>query len=305
RQGGEPGGRHVARAALERPRQRQCDVRLVVGVVGAVDRGIRGRGLGAERGAHRGGDARAQGRDQVDHRHGAMPHPPLAVEDGDLLAVSVEGPMVKLIFCCRRLEHLSRAEFQRYWRGRPPPPPPPPSGAPRVRRPAPPPTPPAPRRSGERHARREPRRPRGVRRHRGAVVGQRGGPRRGARHSRGPGGGTGAARGRAPLHRPCALAPLARRGAPDRGGVMPAPVRLIVNSDYLCPWCYLAAVRLHRVAEEFGDRVVIEWRSYLLRPYPDATRTLEKFRAYTRSWERPAAEPDAPVFRVWESDAGP
>ena len=25
--------------------------------------------------------------------------------------------MVKLVFCCRRLEHLSRAEFQRYWRG--------------------------------------------------------------------------------------------------------------------------------------------------------------------------------------------
>src|SRR5262249_61331000 len=116
RQGGEPGGRHVARAALERPRQRQCDVRLVVGVVGAVDRGIRGRGVGAKRGAHRGGDARAQGLDQVDHRHGAMPHPPLAVEDGDLLAVSVEGSMVKLIFCCRRLEHLSRAEFQRYRR---------------------------------------------------------------------------------------------------------------------------------------------------------------------------------------------
>jgi uncharacterized protein (TIGR02118 family) len=25
--------------------------------------------------------------------------------------------MVKLVFCCRRLEHLSRAEFQRYWQG--------------------------------------------------------------------------------------------------------------------------------------------------------------------------------------------
>ena len=25
--------------------------------------------------------------------------------------------MVKLVFCCRRLQHLSRAEFQRYWRG--------------------------------------------------------------------------------------------------------------------------------------------------------------------------------------------
>ncbi len=24
--------------------------------------------------------------------------------------------MVKLVFCCRRLSHLSRAEFQRYWR---------------------------------------------------------------------------------------------------------------------------------------------------------------------------------------------
>jgi len=24
--------------------------------------------------------------------------------------------MVKLVFCCRRLPHLSRAEFQRYWR---------------------------------------------------------------------------------------------------------------------------------------------------------------------------------------------
>ena len=24
--------------------------------------------------------------------------------------------MVKLVFCCRRLPHLTRAEFQRYWR---------------------------------------------------------------------------------------------------------------------------------------------------------------------------------------------
>jgi predicted DsbA family dithiol-disulfide isomerase len=83
------------------------------------------------------------------------------------------------------------------------------------------------------------------------------------------------------------------------------PVRLIVWSDYLCPWCYVAATRLHRVQQEFGDRVELEWRSYLLRPYPDPSRTLEKFRTYTQSWARPAAEPDAPAFRVWESDAGP
>ena len=86
---------------------------------------------------------------------------------------------------------------------------------------------------------------------------------------------------------------------------MDAPVRLIVWSDYLCPWCYVAATRLHRLREEFGDQVELEWRSYLLRPRPDPARTLEQFRTYTQSWARPAAEPDAPPFRVWESDAGP
>jgi predicted DsbA family dithiol-disulfide isomerase len=83
------------------------------------------------------------------------------------------------------------------------------------------------------------------------------------------------------------------------------PVRLIVWSDYLCPWCYVAATRLHRLQDELGDRLALEWRSYLLRPYPNRTRTLEEFRAYTQTWQRPAAEPDAPAFRVWESDAGP
>jgi predicted DsbA family dithiol-disulfide isomerase len=88
-------------------------------------------------------------------------------------------------------------------------------------------------------------------------------------------------------------------------GPMSAPVQLSVISDYLCPWCYVAAVRLRRLQEEFGERLALVWQSFLLRPYPDRSRTLEQFRAYTRSWERPAAEPDAPTFRVWESDAGP
>jgi predicted DsbA family dithiol-disulfide isomerase len=51
--------------------------------------------------------------------------------------------------------------------------------------------------------------------------------------------------------------------------------------------------------------VHFEWRSFLLRPQPDPRRTLEKFRAYTQSRQRVAAEPDAPTFRVWESAAGP
>ncbi|MDX2171188.1 MAG: DsbA family protein [Deltaproteobacteria bacterium] len=82
-------------------------------------------------------------------------------------------------------------------------------------------------------------------------------------------------------------------------------LRLIVYSDYLCPWCYNAAVRLERVRDEQAGAVELDWRSYLLRPHPDARRTLEKFRAYTQSWQRPAADPDGGTFRVWATDAGP
>ena len=84
-----------------------------------------------------------------------------------------------------------------------------------------------------------------------------------------------------------------------------ASVTLLAWSDYLCPWCFNLAVRLHRIEEEFAPDVRIEWRSYLLRPNPSGRRDLEKFRGYTQSWLRPAAEPDAGEFRVWEGDAGP
>jgi predicted DsbA family dithiol-disulfide isomerase len=86
---------------------------------------------------------------------------------------------------------------------------------------------------------------------------------------------------------------------------VPERVDLIVWSDYLCPWCYNAAVRLHRLEDEFGDRVTLEWRTFLLRPHVDSKRTLEQFRAYTTSWERPAAEQDAASFTVWSTDEGP
>lgn len=82
-------------------------------------------------------------------------------------------------------------------------------------------------------------------------------------------------------------------------------IRLVVYSDYLCPWCYNATVRLRRLEREFEGQLELVWRSFLLRPQPDPRVTLEKFRAYTRSWERPAAEPDAATFRVWATDAGP
>jgi len=57
--------------------------------------------------------------------------------------------------------------------------------------------------------------------------------------------------------------------------------------------------------EEFGDSLDIEWRSFLLRPRPGEKRDLAKFVRYTQSWLRPASEPDAPSFQVWQSSDGP
>lgn len=82
-------------------------------------------------------------------------------------------------------------------------------------------------------------------------------------------------------------------------------VHLVVYSDYLCPWCYNGSVRMHRLEEEFGDRVHVEWRTFLLRPHLNPNRTLEKFKVYTQSWLRPAEDPDGGTFRVWSTEVGP
>jgi predicted DsbA family dithiol-disulfide isomerase len=88
-----------------------------------------------------------------------------------------------------------------------------------------------------------------------------------------------------------------------------AALRLTVWSDYLCPWCFNAAVRLETLRQELGDALEIEWRAYLLRPAPrpagQGPAELERFVRYTQSWLRPAAEPHAGTFRVWESSGGP
>ncbi len=74
-----------------------------------------------------------------------------------------------------------------------------------------------------------------------------------------------------------------------------------------------ADVRLRRLESEYAGRVELEFRAFLLRPEPRpapeseeaATRALEKFRRYTKSWQRIGADPDAGAFRVWGSDEGP
>ena len=69
-------------------------------------------------------------------------------------------------------------------------------------------------------------------------------------------------------------------------------LRFVVYSDYLCPWCYNVDVRLKDLAARYADDVEYVYKSYLLRPHYKESRNLEKFRAYTQSWLRPAADAD-------------
>jgi predicted DsbA family dithiol-disulfide isomerase len=82
-------------------------------------------------------------------------------------------------------------------------------------------------------------------------------------------------------------------------------VALDVWSDYLCPWCKVAATRLQRIEDEFGADVELRWRSFLLRPEPEPGRDLGKFRRYTELWQRAAGEEPAAEFRTWASNEGP
>jgi len=78
---------------------------------------------------------------------------------------------------------------------------------------------------------------------------------------------------------------------------------LVAYSDYLCPWCFNASLRLRRLQEE-DPGVVISWKSFLLRPQ-SKQRDLERFRRYTESWSRPGAESDAGRFQPWRGSASP
>ena len=49
------------------------------------------------------------------------------------------------------------------------------------------------------------------------------------------------------------------------------PVRILVWSDYVCPFCYLERPVLERIQAELGEGVEIDWRSFELRPEPEPT----------------------------------
>ena len=63
-------------------------------------------------------------------------------------------------------------------------------------------------------------------------------------------------------------------------------------------------MRTRILKQEFGDRLELEWRSFLLRPHAES-RPLEKFRKYTQSWLRVAEDHPAGNFRPWSTDENP
>ncbi|MFL5191159.1 MAG: DsbA family protein [Microvirga sp.] len=66
-------------------------------------------------------------------------------------------------------------------------------------------------------------------------------------------------------------------------------VRILVWSDYVCPFCYLERPVLERAQAELGHGVEIDWRSFELRPEPE-----------------PTLDPDAEyLHRVWNQSVYP
>ena len=53
---------------------------------------------------------------------------------------------------------------------------------------------------------------------------------------------------------------------------MSQPLEIVVYFDYVCPWCYVASARLFMLQGEYGDRIAINWKSFLLNPHGSRPR---------------------------------
>ena len=63
-------------------------------------------------------------------------------------------------------------------------------------------------------------------------------------------------------------------------------------------------MRLEQVRAEFGDALVVEWRSFMLRPEPEP-RPLDRFTRYTERWAQIAELEPAATFRTWSGEHAP
>ncbi|MBE0415490.1 MAG: DsbA family protein [Dehalococcoidia bacterium] len=75
-------------------------------------------------------------------------------------------------------------------------------------------------------------------------------------------------------------------------------INITVYSDYLCPWCYIAAVRLERIEGEYGERVDVTWKSF-----PLLRQEIEGYDLrphMTRSWLRARGEEENSIrYNPW------
>lgn len=63
-------------------------------------------------------------------------------------------------------------------------------------------------------------------------------------------------------------------------------------------------MRVEQIQERFGDRVEVEWRSYMLRPGREGGDPAkhDRFVDYTKSWARPQSAEPSITFRPWATD---
>jgi predicted DsbA family dithiol-disulfide isomerase len=77
-------------------------------------------------------------------------------------------------------------------------------------------------------------------------------------------------------------------------------IRILVWSDYVCPFCYLELPVLDQARSELGERIEIDWRAFELRPEP--TPTLDPDGEYLhRVWKQsvyPMAEERGLTLRL-------
>jgi len=93
--------------------------------------------------------------------------------------------------------------------------------------------------------------------------------------------------------------------------MMSTPIEVQVFSDYLCPWCWPAAVHLKRLREEFGTAVKVTHKAFLLRP-EDAPREFAAYHLQHRvaaneatglSFHIPRAGDPYPRSSTWAQEA--
>jgi len=77
------------------------------------------------------------------------------------------------------------------------------------------------------------------------------------------------------------------------------PVNITVYSDYLCPWCCVLDIRLHRVKDEYGDDVSITWKS---RPLMAGEVPGRQISAHSVESRMRAGMEEEGLFNAWDEN---